>query len=116
MPAREPLVPELPLTRADGELRVLRLILRNGVRYQTAVTWNEPTHKLTDPPWLVIVGRIIILTLLFMGLAVAVGAAFGGVRVLLKILFPGKIFDRPGQMDVLQLGLSGKRINSRDFY
>ena len=90
--------------------------LRNGVRYQTAVTWNEPTHKLTDPPWLVIVGRIIILTLLFMGLAVAVGAAFGGVRVLLKILFPGKIFDRPGQMDVLQLGLSSKRIDSRDFY
>jgi hypothetical protein len=90
--------------------------LRNAVRYQTEVTWNEPTHKITDPPWLVILGRIIILTLLFMGLAVAVGAAFGGVRVMLKNLFPGKIFDRPGQMDVLQLGLSGKRINSRDFY
>ena len=90
--------------------------LRNRVRFQTEVTWNEPTHKLTDPPWLVILGRIIILTLLFMGLAVAVGAAFGGVRVMLKNLFPGKIFDRPGQMDVLQLGLSGKRIDSRDFY
>ena len=90
--------------------------LRNSVRYQTEVTWNEPTHKITDPPWLVIVGRIIILTLLFMGLAVAVGAAFGGVRVLLKTFFPGKIFDRPGQMDVLQLGISGKRIDSRDFY
>jgi len=90
--------------------------LRNGVHYQTEVTWNEPTHKITDPPWLVILGRIIILTLLFMGLAVAVGAAFGGVRVLLKTFFPGKIFDRPGQMDVLQLGISGKRIDSRDFY
>ncbi len=90
--------------------------LRNALRYETQVTWNEPTHKLTDPPWLVIVGRIIILTLLFMGLAVAVGAAFGGVRVLLKVFFPGKIFDRPGQMDVLQLGLSSKRIDSRDFY
>jgi len=90
--------------------------LRNGVHYQTEVTWNEPTHKITDPPWVVILGRIIILTLLFMGLAVAVGAAFGGVRVLLKTFFPGKVFDRPGQMDVLQLGLSGKRIDSRDFY
>ena len=90
--------------------------LRNALRYETEVTWNEPTHKITDPPWLVIVGRIIILTLLFMGLTVAVGAAFGGVRVLLKTLFPGKIFDRPGQMDVLQLGISGKRIDSRDFY
>lgn len=90
--------------------------LRSAVHYQTEVTWNEPTHKITDPPWLVILGRIIILTLLFMGLAVAVGAAFGGVRVLLKTFFPGKVFDRPGQMDVLQLGLSSKRIDSRDFY
>jgi hypothetical protein len=90
--------------------------LRSGVHYQTEVTWNEPTHKLTDPPWVVILGRIFIFTLLFMGLTIAVGAAFGGVRVLLKTYFPGKIFDRPGQMDVLQLGLSGKRIDSRDFY
>src|SRR5205807_19132 len=61
--------------------------------------------------------NICIMTLLFMGLAVAVGAAFGGVRVLLKMIFPGKIFDRPDQMEVLQLGLSGsKRIDSRDFY
>lgn len=90
--------------------------LRSGVHYQTEVTWNEPTHKLTDPPWVVILGRILIFTLLFMGLTIAVGAAFGGVRVLLKTFFPGKVFDRPGQMDVLQLGLSGKRIDSRDFY
>lgn len=90
--------------------------LRSEVHYQTEVTWNEPAQKLTDPPWVVILGRIFILTLLFMGLAVAVGAAFGGARVLLKILFPGKVFDRPGQMDVLQLGLSSKRIDSRDFY
>ena len=90
--------------------------LRSGVHYQTEVTWNEPTHQLTDPPWVVILGRILISTLLFMGLTIAVGAAFGGLRVLLKTLFPGKVFDRPGQMDVLQLGLSGKRIDSRDFY
>lgn len=90
--------------------------LRSAVNYETQVTWNEPTHKITDPPWMTIVGKIIILTMLFMGLAVAVGVAFGGVRVLAKIVFPGKIFDRPDRMDVLQLGLSGKRINSRDFY
>jgi hypothetical protein len=90
--------------------------LRNAIRYETEVTWNEPTHKLTDPPWLVIVGRIIVMTLLFMGVAVAVGVAYGIVRVLSKTFFPGKIFDRPGQMEVLQLGLSGKRIDPRDFY
>lgn len=90
--------------------------LRSGVHYQTEVTWNEPTHSITDPPWVVILGRILIFTLLFMGLAVALGIAYGIVRVLLKNLFPGKILDRPGQMEVLQLGLSGKRIDSRDFY
>lgn len=90
--------------------------LRSEVHYQTEVTWNEPTHQLTDPSWAVILGRIFIVTLLFMGLAVALGAAFGGLRVLLKTFLPGKVFDRPGQMDVLQLGLSSKRIDSRDFY
>lgn len=90
--------------------------LRSGVHYQTEVTWNEPTHSITDPPWVVVLGRILISTLLFMGLAVTLGIAYGIVRVLLKNLFPGKILDRPGQMDVLQLGLSSKRIDSRDFY
>jgi hypothetical protein len=99
-----------PSSAAYGEA------LRGAVNYETQVTWNEPTHKITDPPWLSIVGKIIVFTLMFMGLAMALGVAFGGVRVLAKIFFPGKVFDRPDQMDVLQLGLSGKRINSRDFY
>jgi hypothetical protein len=51
-----------------------------------------------------------------MVVAVVLGVAFGGVRVLAKTFFPGRFFDRPEQMDVLQLGLSGKRIDSRDFY
>jgi len=90
--------------------------LRDAVNYETHVTWNEPTHTITDPPWATILGKIIIATMLFMVVAVVLGAAFGGVRVLTKVFFPGKVFDRPEQMDVLQLGLSGKRINSRDFY
>jgi hypothetical protein len=90
--------------------------LRSAVNYGTQVTWNEPTHTITDPPWTTILGKIIIATMLFMVVAVVLGVAFGGVRVLAKILFPGKVFDRPEQMDVLQLGLSSKRIDSRDFY
>jgi hypothetical protein len=90
--------------------------LRSELNYETQVTWNEPTHTITDPPWATILGKIILATCLFMVVAVVLGLAFGGVRVLTKIFFPGKIFDRPEQMDVLQLGLSSKRINSRDFY
>ncbi len=90
--------------------------LRSAVNYETEVTWNEPHQTITDPPILTSLVKIILGTGVFMVVAVVLGAAFGGVRVLAKIFFPGKIFDRPEQMDVLQLGLSGKRINSRDFY
>jgi hypothetical protein len=48
--------------------------------------------------------------------AVVLGIAFGGVRVVTKRFFPGKVFDRANQMEVLQLGLSGKRIDPSDFY
>ena len=90
--------------------------IRSAVGHETEVTWHEPTHTITDPPLLSTVAKIIIATVVFMVIAVALGAAFGGVRVLVKKFFPGKIFDRPERMDVLQLGLSGKRIDSRDFY
>jgi hypothetical protein len=90
--------------------------LRSAVNYETEVTWNEPHQTVTDPPLLSTVAKIFIATGVFMVVAVVLGAAFGGVRLLTKIFFPGKVFDRPEQMDVLQLGLSGKRINSRDFY
>jgi len=90
--------------------------LRRAVNYETEVTWNEPHQTVTDPPLLSTIAKIFVATGVFMVIAVVLGAAFGGVRVLAKIFFPGKVFDRPEQMDVLQLGLSGKRINSRDFY
>lgn len=90
--------------------------IRDAVNYETQVTWNEPSQTITDPPITTVLAKIIIATGVFMLVAIVFGVAFGGVRVLIKGLFPGKIFDRPEQMDVLQLGLSSKRINSRDFY
>lgn len=90
--------------------------VRNSVNYETQVTWNEPTHTITDPPITTVLAKIIMATGAFMLVAIVFGIAFGGVRVLMKTFFPGKVFDRPEQMDVLQLGLSSKRINSRDFY
>jgi hypothetical protein len=90
--------------------------LRDGIRYGTSVTWNEPSQTLTDPPWLLVVKGIFVGTLAFCGIAIVMGIAFGGVRVVTKKLFPGKVFDRPEDIEVLQLGLSGKRIDPRDFY
>ena len=90
--------------------------LRDDIHYETSVTWNEPSQTLTDPPWLLVVKGIFVGTLAFCGIAIVMGIAFGGVRVLTKRLFPGKVFDRPEDIEVLQLGLSGKRIDPRDFY
>ena len=91
--------------------------LRASVNYETQVTWNEPSATATDPPWSSVLAKIFIGTGVFMVVAVVLGIAFGGVRVVTKIFFPGKVFDRPEQMEILQLGLSGsKRIDSRDFY
>lgn len=90
--------------------------LREGIQYQMQVTWNEPSQTLTDPPWVSVLKNIFVGTMVFCGFAIVMGVAFGGVRVMTKRFFPGKVFDRPEDMEVLQLGLSGKRIDPRDFY
>jgi hypothetical protein len=90
--------------------------LRAAVNYETEVTWNEPSTTATDPPITSTLVKIIIATMVLMGMAFVLGIAFGGVRVITKRLFPGKVFDRPAQMEVLQLGLSGKPIDPRDMY
>jgi hypothetical protein len=90
--------------------------IRDEVNYNTEVTWNEPSHTATDPPMVVIMVKIFLFTGLFLGFATGVGVAFGGLRVVIKRLFPGKVFDRPQDIEVLQLGLSGKKIDASDMY
>lgn len=90
--------------------------IRDEVNYETEVTWNESSHKATDPPIFLIMFKIFLFTGLFLGIATAVGVAFGGLRVIIKRLFPGKVFDRPENIEVLQLGLSGKKIDPTDMY
>jgi len=90
--------------------------LREAVDYETQVTWNEASQTATDPPITSVMVKIFIGTGVFMVAAVVLGIAFGGVRVITKRFFPGKVFDRQNQMEVLQLGLSGKRIDPSDFY
>ena len=90
--------------------------LREASNYETQVTWNEPSQTLTDPPITSIMVKIFIGTGVFMVAAVVLGIAFGGVRIITKRLFPGKVFDRPAQIEVLQLGLSSKPIDPSDLY
>jgi len=90
--------------------------LLNQVNVESAVTWNEPTFQFTQPN----IGTVIVGTIVGTGIicafALVAGIAFGGIRIVTKIAFPDKVFDRPDQVQILQLGLSSKPINAEDFY
>jgi hypothetical protein len=88
--------------------------LRNQVNYDTSITWNEPVFTVTDPPIISTVAKIFVGTGIFMLAAIVLGVAFGGVRIVTKALFPGKVFDRPDQIEILQLRLSDKRVDPRN--
>jgi hypothetical protein len=90
--------------------------LRTSVNYHTQVTWNEASQTATDPSWALVLYRIFVGTGVFMVAAIVLGIGFGGLRVFTKRLLPGKVFDRHDRMEVLQMGLSGKRIDTRDLY
>jgi hypothetical protein len=86
------------------------------VGYQSNVTWDEPKQTLTEPG----IGSMIVGAFLGTGaimlFAVAAGIGFGGIRVLVKIFLPNKVFDREKQIEILQLGIASKPIKAKDFY
>jgi hypothetical protein len=90
--------------------------IRDEVNYETEVTWNEPSTTATDPPLVYVMFKIFVFTSLFLVFATVIGIFFGGLRILIKHWLPGKVFDRPQDIEVLQLGLSGKKIDPTDMY
>jgi hypothetical protein len=91
-------------------------LLLNQLEYHSSITWNEPSRSYTDPPFPTMIVGVFEGTGLIMLFAFAAGLGFGGFRLLVKILLPGRVFDRASQVEILQLGLSSKPIDSRDFY
>jgi hypothetical protein len=90
--------------------------LLDQIHYASDVTWSAPTHDLTDPSISTIVVGAIVDTGAIMLLVVAASLGFGGFRLLAKLLAPGKIFDRNSEVEILQLGISSKPIDVKDFY
>lgn len=90
--------------------------LLQQIHYESEVTWNEPRHRLTDPSISQIVVGTIVGTGIILLFALVAGIGFGGMRLLVKHFFPGKVFDRASQVEILQLGLSSKPIEAKDFY
>ena len=86
------------------------------VHYASQVTWNAPTHEVTDPSISTIVVGAIVDTGAIMLLVMAASLGFGGFRLLAKLLAPGKIFDRTADVEILQLGINSKPVEVKDFY
>ena len=90
--------------------------LLERVHYESRITWNEPDHRLTDPNIGTIVVGAILGTGFILLFALVAGIGFGGVRIVVKHFFPGKVFDRAAHVEILQLGLTSKPIKAKDFY
>lgn len=80
------------------------------------LTWNEPGFSVNEGNINNVIASVIVGTGILCMFTLVAGLAFGGVRLVVKRLLPGRVFDRGTAMNVLQLGLGSKPINSDDFY
>jgi hypothetical protein len=76
-----------------------------SVNYDADVTWNQPT-KLNprDNIGTLIVGIFVLIGALLL-IALILGFAFGGARVIAKKIFPNRVFDKPEDVEIIQLNL-----------
>ncbi len=84
--------------------------LLTSVNYEAEVTWNEATSlsKRDNIGNLILavfglIGILLLISLIF-------GLFFGGLRVLLKRLFPDRVFDRPEDVEIIQLKLGQESV------
>lgn len=76
------------------------------VNYEATVTWNTPTGNKDVHDLYMLILNVVVLCAILGGLAIIAGVAFGGFRILMKRLYPDKVFDRPEQMEFISLHLT----------
>ena len=83
----------------------LATALLDRVSYVSIVSWDP---KVDPPP----IGQVMLNIFIYCGIMLAItfaaGFAFGIIRILIKWLFPGKVFDRPKNVEVIRLKLDHK--------
>lgn len=87
---------------ADSDAKTLL----GRVNYEASVTWNTPTSDTQVRDLYMLILNIVILCAILAGLAIVAGVAFGGIRILMKRMYPDKVFDRPEQMEFISLHLT----------
>jgi hypothetical protein len=80
--------------------------LLSQVNYDADVTWNENTYHTRRDNAANLIFNVVLLAVIVSGLGLVAGIAFGGFRVMMKRIFPGNVFDRPEQTEIIALHLS----------
>ena len=79
--------------------------LASSVNYDAKITWNEPNPESKREN----VGGLIVAALALAGIVLLIslvaGIAFGGLRILMKRLYPDKFFDRTQDIEIIRLHL-----------
>src|ERR1022692_3676367 len=79
--------------------------LMSSISYEADVTWNENTYVTKKDNLANFLFNAILLCGIVVGLALVAGIAFGGLRLLIKRLFPDSVFDRRETMEFISLHL-----------
>ena len=91
-----------PLSQAEAKS------LLASVNYDANVTWNENTHFTKRDNLANLLVNVIILCFIIIGFALVAGVAFGGIRILARRMFPGRVFERAENREFIALHLSEK--------
>jgi hypothetical protein len=76
------------------------------------VTWNENTYVSKKDNLANFLFNAIILCGIVVGLALVAGVAFGGLRILIRRLFPHSAFDRSEAVDFISLHLEDEAVRA----
>jgi hypothetical protein len=79
--------------------------LMSSINYEADVTWNENTYVSKKDNLANFLFNAIVLCGIVVGLALVAGVAFGGLRLLIKRVFPDSVFDRPEAVEFISLHL-----------
>ena len=94
--------PLIALVRGLRDATIAKSIL-DGVNYESQVTWDQPRPDLSLRQVILTIFTFIGIALLFTFIA---GLSFGGLRLFVKARYPNRVFDRPEDMEIIQLKLA----------
>jgi hypothetical protein len=92
-------------------------LLLGKIHAGMAVIWDAPIlHQAHEPSMTTMIVGTIVGAGEICGFALLGGLLFAGLRLLIKRRWPGQVFDRPEDLEIIQLGLSSKPIRAKDLY